>query len=77
MAKYRVEIGGSGWSRGPVLDADTITAGRKLAEEYGTTADYAHIYKGGRLVATQRRDANGDGMRWFNADRWSPGCGRD
>jgi hypothetical protein len=67
-AKYIVSIGGSSWSRGPELSAYTITEARKIAESYGTTADWATITTAsGRVVASHRRDPNGDGTRWFRA----------
>lgn len=63
---YRAEVGGSTWSRGPVADFPTIRECRRWAEEYGTTADYCHIYnRKGSLVAAHHRDTSGDGMRWF------------
>ena len=68
MTSYIVTIGGQSWSRGPVHTASTITAARRMAEEYGNTADYAIITTpGGRIVAEHRRDPNGDGMTWYKA----------
>lgn len=66
--KYRAEVFGSAWSRGPTLRTDTITAARAWAEEYGTTADRCVITdRAGNVVAEHRRDPNGDGTRWFKA----------
>lgn len=68
MAKYHAKLYGSGWASGPEQDFDTITAARKWAEEYGTTADSCTIKdKAGRVVAEHRRDMSGNGERWFRA----------
>jgi hypothetical protein len=66
--KYIAEITGSSWRQGPVAEFTTITAARRWAEEYGTTADSCTIRDTkGREVALHRRDTSGDGMRWFAA----------
>lgn len=68
MTKYTAEIGGSSWSKGPVLEFDSITDARKWAEEFGTTADWCRITDSkGREIASHRRDTSGDGMKWFEA----------
>ena len=65
---YTAEITGNSWSQGPVAEFPTITAARKWAEEYGTTADCCTITDAkGREVANHRRDSNGDGTRWYRA----------
>jgi hypothetical protein len=66
--QYTAEIGGSSWSKGPKVEFATIREARAWAEEYGTTADYCLIYNSkGRLVASHRRDQNGNGQNWFRA----------
>jgi len=56
----------------------TITAARRWAEDYGTTANWCLILQMGRdhdgnpvgtVVGEHRRDPNGDGTRWFRAHR--------
>ena len=68
MNKYTVEIGGSSWARGPVLEAGSLTAARADIKSYGTTADWGTISKGGAVVERWRRDTNGRGMRWFRSE---------
>ncbi len=66
---YSAEIGGSSWSRGPVVTFRTILEAREWAESYGTTADWCAISDAkGRAVAAHRRDPNGNGMRWYRAE---------
>lgn len=65
--KFRVEIGGSSWSRGPEVEFDKLSMARKWAEEFGNTADRCDVYRGDRLVASYRRDTNGDGRKWYRA----------
>lgn len=66
---YRVEIeqrGGQGWR-----DAYWATGLRdalRQAREYGETKDVAYVYgHAGRIIATYRRDPNGDGHRWYKS----------
>lgn len=67
-SKYTAEIFGSSWRQGPICEFDTITAARRWAEEYGTTADGCTIHdRQGRQIAAHRRDTSGDGTRWFRA----------
>jgi hypothetical protein len=66
---YIVTIGGSSWSRGPQHEAKTIKDARRIAVEYGNTADLAvvEIAAGrdkGKMVAAFKRDTDGDGMTW-------------
>jgi len=65
--KYRAEMGGASWARGPVAHFPTIREARAWAEEYGTTADYCVIRDGkGRVVAEHRRNPNSPGG-WYRA----------
>jgi hypothetical protein len=62
---YTAAMYGSSWADGPVTDHPTITAVRRWAEEYGTTADLCIIRDHrGREVARHVRDTSGDGTRW-------------
>lgn len=66
-SRYKAEIGGHSWAQGPAAEFPTIRECREWAEEYGTTADYCHIYDSlGRLVAEHRRNPNSPGG-WFRA----------
>lgn len=74
MAKYTVRIGGSFWGKSqlwhPEHSCDTIADGRRIAEEYGRTADWGSIVRtsDGREVALhRRRDPQGNGTRWYKA----------
>ena len=68
MRTYTAHLSGHSWARGPVANFSTITACRRWAEEYGTTADWCIITDArGREVAQHRRDPNGDGTRGFRA----------
>lgn len=55
------------------IPCTTITEGRRIAEDWGTTASTCAILKtnvrGGAYdtVARHVRDTNGDGTRWFKA----------
>jgi hypothetical protein len=65
---YTAEIGGSFWSQGPKGEFATMRECRQFAESFGTTADHCAIYDAkGRLIASHRRDRNGDGTIWFRA----------
>ena len=65
---YTATISGISWSRSPVAEFATVTAARKWAEEYGTTADSCIITDAtGREVASHRRDSNGNGTSWYRA----------
>lgn len=59
---YTAEIGGSSWSRGPVVQFATIRECREWAEKYGTIIDSK-----GRVVGSHRRNPNGDGTGWYRA----------
>lgn len=51
------------------IPCDTITAARKEAEAYGTTASSCAILTAsGKCIARHVRDDNGDGTRWFKAN---------
>ena len=55
--KYVVTVGGASWAVGPTADVDTITEGRKWAEDHGDTADWATIHdRTGACVALHYRD---------------------
>lgn len=64
---YAAELFGNSWKQGPRAEFATITAARKWAEEFGTTADRCVITSRGKVVAEHRRDLSGDGTRWFRA----------
>jgi hypothetical protein len=65
---YTAELSGSSWRQGPIAEFATITAARRWAEEYGTTADVCTIRDAkGREVALHCRDMNGNGLRWFRS----------
>lgn len=61
---YTVEVG-SPTSSYPVVTVATLTAARQHAESYGTTADWCHVYRSGKLVAAYHRDRSGNGSRWY------------
>lgn len=63
--KFRAEIGGSSWSRGPEIKVDKLSEARAWAEAYGTTADWCNVYRGDRLIARYCRDTNAPGTKWF------------
>jgi hypothetical protein len=64
---YLAHVGGSRSIFAPVK-FDTVRECREHAESYGQTADWCEIIDArGRLVASHRRDPNGDGTRWFRA----------
>ena len=66
---YTAQLYGSSWADGPKADHPTITAARRWAEEYGTTADLCIIRnRAGREVARHVRDTAGDGARWDRAE---------
>lgn len=68
MRTYTAHVSGHSWSVGPTAEFPTITACRRWAEEYGTTADWCTITDAkGRKVGEHRRDPNGDGTRWYRA----------
>lgn len=68
MRTYTARVSGHSWSVGPTAEFPTITACRKWAEEYGTTADWCSIEDSkGREVACHRRDSSKDGTRWYRA----------
>ena len=63
---YTAELFGSSWAQGPVQQFPTITAARKWAEEYGTTADWCRISDAkGNLIAGHRREPSSG--TWFRA----------
>jgi len=65
-ARYLVTIGGHSWARGPQIECDTITEGRRIDEEYGDTADWATITdRRGRVVASHQLDPST--RRWYKA----------
>ena len=54
---------------GLTLPCETITACRRLAEEYGTTADLAEIFDAaGNLVGRHERSCDGDRRDWYEAE---------
>lgn len=66
--KFTAEIGGASWANPTVATFDTIKAARRWAEEFGSTADWCRVTDGKkRIVASHRRDASGNGMKWFRA----------
>lgn len=65
MSKYTVEISGHSWRLGPVYNTDTLKSARKIAVEYGPAADWADVYRNGKLVASYRRNPDGDGWTWY------------
>lgn len=69
MRTYTAHVSGHSWSVGPVAEFQTITACRRWAEEYGTTADWCIITDSkGREVAKHLRGGGcGDGDRWYRA----------
>ncbi len=65
---YTAQMGGSTWHIGPRAEFRTIKECRRYAESFGTTADYCTITnRKGEVVGRQRRDADGDGTRWYRA----------
>lgn len=68
MPTYFAEISGSSFARPDVAEFPTITAARKWAESYGTTADRCIIRRHrGKVVAIHARDTAGSGARWYKA----------
>jgi hypothetical protein len=69
MSKYTVNIFSlSGDFVKEVRDVDTITEGRRLAEDWGDMADSAEIVdRAGYVVAYHKRSPEGNGMRWYKA----------
>lgn len=65
--KFRAEIGGSSIGRPIEAEFNKLSEARRWAEEFGTTADRCNVYRGERLVASYRRDPNGNGTKWFKA----------
>ena len=67
--KYTAEMFGASWSQGPRAEFSTIREAREWAESYGTTADSCTISDAsGKPVAVHRRDPNGNGHTWFEAN---------
>jgi hypothetical protein len=69
---YIVRVGGASWSRGPLKEHTSkraaMAAAVKATRSYGTTANYVVAETtAGDLLATWRRDGNGDGRRWRRA----------
>lgn len=58
----------------PSLEFGTITAARRYAEGYGSTARRCEIALANKsltkftVIAAHVRDTNGDGLRWFKAE---------
>ena len=74
---YTAEMGGSSYPKGPKAKFATVKEARAWAESHGDTADWCNIYKpsrsrgqGLKLVASHRRDPNGDGMSWYRSVLW-------
>lgn len=65
MSKYTVTISGDN-TNSIVLDCDTITEGRKLAESYGDTMRWATIKdKRGNTVGSHMLDTST--RKWYKA----------
>ena len=65
---YTVQITGSSMTALTLL-GETIAAGRRLAEEYGTTADRAVIYAADdNLVGMHERSRDGNGRDWYETE---------
>ena len=78
--QYRVYVVSDG-STASTRTFGTITEGRRYAESFGNTADYARIEVEGsakvwkdrevestaKVAGVHRRSPEGDGMRWYKA----------
>lgn len=69
MGKYTLEVGAPN-SSPQIYDVDSIAEAREIAEGYDNTMDWANVTDSETddQVASFRRDNNGDGMTWFDAE---------
>jgi hypothetical protein len=64
-SKYIATVGGHSM-RAVDYPVATITAGRRAAEDYGTTADWCTIKtRAGKIVASHVRSNEGNGQSWY------------